>query len=83
VNDAFLFFDAFIFTTLMPQAKKRGKGPPAKKARKGSAKQCLAESSSETKGLSMLPNIPLDVLFEVKKTVLALDRHTLTDVGIY
>jgi hypothetical protein len=45
-------------------ARKRGKVPPAKKAKKGSARQSLAESSSQTKGL---PSMPLDVLFEVKK----------------
>jgi hypothetical protein len=47
--------------------RKKGKAPPAKKAKKGSAQQSLAESSSQTKGLSMLLAMPLDVLFEVKK----------------
>ena len=41
------------------------KASPAKKAKKGSATQSLAESSSQTKGLSMFPAMPLDILFEV------------------
>jgi hypothetical protein len=67
VKDAFPFFEAFILTTHTPLARKKGKVPPAKKAKKCSAKKSLAEGSSQTKGLGILPAIPLDVLFEVKK----------------
>ena len=63
------FFDAFILTTLTLQARKR---PPAKKAKKGSAGQSSAKSSRHTKSLSLLPAMPLDILFEVKKKNISL-----------
>ena len=83
MKDVLTFFDAFIFTTLTLQARKKGKAPPAKKVKKRSAKQSLAESSSQTKGLRMLLAMPLDVLFEVKKQEFSHRLPTLTDVGIY
>jgi len=49
-----------------PQAKKKGKAPPAKKAKKGSAKRSSAKNARQTKSLSLLPAMPMDVLFEVK-----------------
>jgi len=58
------FFNAFILTTFTLQARKR---PPAKKANKGSAGQSSTKSSGQKKSLSLLPAMPLDVLFEVKK----------------
>jgi hypothetical protein len=81
VKDAFPFFEAFILTTHTTLARKRGKVPPAKKAKQCSAKKSLAEGS---KGLSILPAIPLDVLFEVKKKGSRIVRApTLTNVGIH
>jgi hypothetical protein len=76
VKDAFSSFEAFILTTFTLQATKKDKGPPAKKAKNGSgaahAKQSSAKGSKQKKSLSLLPAMPLDVLFEVKKTVLLL-----------
>jgi hypothetical protein len=66
VKDAFSLLYSPLTTLTLP-AKKKGKAPPAKKAKKGSLKHSLAESSSQTQGLSMLPTMPLDVLFEVTK----------------
>ena len=47
------------------------KKPPAKRAKNGSgatdAKQSSAKGSSQKKSLRLLPAMPLDVLFEVKK----------------
>jgi hypothetical protein len=75
VKDAFSSFEAFILTTFTLQATKKNKGPPAKRAKKGSgaahAKQSSAKGSKQ-KNLSLLPAMPLDVLFEVKKIVLLL-----------
>lgn len=48
--------------------RKTAKPPPAKKAKKESAKQASAKSSRQKKCLSLLPAMPLDVLFEVKIT---------------
>ena len=75
MKDAFSSFESFILTTFTFQARKKGKGPPAKRAKKGSdaapAKQSSAKGSKQKKSLSLLPTMPLDVLFEVKKRVLA------------
>ena len=46
------------------QAMTKGKASPAKRVKKGSAKQSSANGSSN---LSILSAMPLDVLFEVKK----------------
>jgi hypothetical protein len=74
VKDAFLSFDASILTTFTLQARKKGKGPPAKKAKKGSgaahAKQSSAKGSKQKTSLSLLPAMPLDVLFEVNLLLL-------------
>jgi len=63
------------------QARKKGKAPPAKRAKKGSgsaqAKQSSAKGSRQKKSLSMLPTMPLDVLFEVKKSCISGCRPTL------
>ena len=60
----------------------KGKAPPAKKAKKGSgaarAKQSSAKGSRQKKSLSMLPAMPLDVLFEVKRSFISGGRPTLT-----
>lgn len=48
-------------------SEEKGKGPPVKKAKTGSAKQFSVKSFRQTKSLSLLPAMPLDVLFEVKK----------------
>ena len=63
----FPFFNASILTTSTLQARKKGKKPPAKKTKQGSARQSSAKSSRQKKSLSLLPAMPLDVLFEVKK----------------
>ena len=64
-----------LLTNFALQVRKKGKGPPAKKAKKGSgpvrAKQSSTKGSRQKKSLSMLPAMPLDVLFEVKKKVLS------------
>jgi hypothetical protein len=71
VKDAFSFFETFIQIIFMLQARKKGKGPPAKRAKKGpGVKQSSAKGSRQKKSLSMLPAMPLDVLFEVKSIVL-------------
>ena len=61
------------------KARKKGKGPPAKRAKKDSgaatAKQSSAKGSRQKKSLSLLPAMPLDVLFEVKKIVLPSHAH--------
>ncbi|KIM37065.1 hypothetical protein M413DRAFT_448779 [Hebeloma cylindrosporum] len=49
-------------------SKKKGKPPPAKRAKKSSAaaaKQSSVKSSRKKRSLSLLPAMPLDVLFEV------------------
>ena len=60
-----------LLTNFALQARKRGKAPPAKRAKKGSgavrAKQSSTKGSRQKRSLSMLPAMPLDVLFEVKK----------------
>ena len=59
----FPFFHAFKLTYFTLQAWKK---PPAKKTKKSSAGQSSAKSSRQKKSLSLLPAMPLDVLFEVK-----------------
>jgi len=60
----FPFFNAFILTTFKLQAREK---PPVKKSKRSSAGQSSAKSSRQKKSLSLLPAMPLDVLFEVKK----------------
>jgi hypothetical protein len=75
VKDAFSFFEVFILTNFTLQVRKRGKGPPSKRAKKGSgtthAKQSSAMGTRQKKSLSLLPAMPLDVLFEVKTIFLS------------
>src|SRR5437879_4461644 len=49
------------------QARRKGVPPPAKKAKKDSGSVHAKESGSRPKkSLSLLPAMPLDILFEVK-----------------
>jgi hypothetical protein len=67
VKATLYFFDEFNLTIMKIQGMTKVKVPPAKRAKKGSAKQSSANDSSQTKDPSMLSAMPLDVLFEVKK----------------
>ena len=67
MKGTFSFFDGFNLAIMKLQAMTKGKAPPAKRAKKGPAKQSSANDSGQSKDLSMLPGVPLDVLFEVKK----------------
>ena len=67
-SDAFSSIEALILTaSFILQARKKTKGPPGKRAKKGygDAKQSFAKCSRQKKSLSLLPAMPLDVLFEV------------------
>ena len=66
MKDTFSFFDGFNLTIMKLQEMTKGKAPPAKRAKKGSVKQSSANDSSQTKDLSMLIAMPLDILLEVK-----------------
>ena len=61
-SDAFLYFNAFILIIFTLEARK--KGPPVKRAKKGSG-AAHAKGSKQNKSLSLLLAMPLDVLFEV------------------
>ena len=67
----FILWGIILTTFFTLQARKKGKGPPAKRAKKGSgatpAKQSSTKGSRQKKSLSLLPTMPLDVLFEVEK----------------
>jgi len=60
-------------------SEEKRQSPPAKKAKKGSgaaqAKQSSAKGSRQKKSLSLLPAMPLDVLFEVKKVLSVAASH--------
>jgi hypothetical protein len=76
VKDVFSSFEVFILTAFTLQATKKGEGPPAKRAKKDSdAKQSSTKGSKQKKSLSLLPTMPLDVLFEVKNVLLVLPAH--------
>jgi len=75
VKDALSSFDAFILTTLALPARKKGEPSPAKKAKKSSAKQSSATGSRKKKSLSLLPAMPLDILFEVRTMDLIVSTH--------
>ena len=81
MKDAFSSFESFILTAFTLQARKKGKCPPAKRVKKKSgaahAKQSSSKRSRQKKSLSLLPAMPLDVLFEViKKVLFVLPAHT-------
>ena len=63
MKDAFSSYEAFIFTTFTFQASK--KAPPAKRAKKDSGASDAKGSRQKKKSLSLLPTMPLDLLFEV------------------